>query len=152
MNICKGVILAAGLTLLLTGCVSTGDESIRERSEDWPPLTMTKAELVRELGPPSTRTVSVEEGKTRETLSWAYAEAQANPAAFIPLVGLAVVATGNGSEGEVRALAVTFNDEGRMIGRTWSRHPIGSRKNDTASDDPSPAGKPHYDPTAAGGQ
>lgn len=136
--------------LLLAGCVSTGDESIRERSEDWPPLTMTKAELIRELGPPSTRTVSVEDGKTREALSWAYAEAQANPAAFIPVVGLAVVASGNGTDGEVRVLAVTFNDQGRMIGRTWSRTPIGSRKNEGAP--AAPRERNGYDPTVAGSQ
>ena len=149
MHACHSIFFCL-VALFLGGCVSTGDESIRERSEEWPPLTMTKAELLRELGPASTRTVSVEEGKTRESLSWAYAEAQANPAAFIPVVGLAVVATGNGSDGEVRVLAVTFNDQGRMIGRTWSRHPIGSRKNDSA-----PAGpreRNGYDPTVAGSQ
>lgn len=138
-------LFIAFMLLLLTGCVSTGDESIRERSEDWPPLTMTRAELIRELGPPSTRTVSVEDGKTREALAWTYAEAQANPAAFIPVVGLAVVASGNGSDGEVRMLAVTFNQDGRMIGRTWSRHPIGSRKQEGTSS--SSRERTSYDPT-----
>ncbi len=146
------VLMFASVTSLLTGCVSTGDESIRERSMDWPPLTMTKAELLRELGPPSTRSISLEGGKTRETFAWSHGEAQVNPAAFVPLVGLAVAASGNGADGEIRTLVVTFDETGHMVGRTWSQHPIGSRRNDYAPSEVGSAGKARYDPTAAGAQ
>ena len=140
------------VSLFLYGCVSTGDESIRERSTDWPPLTMTKAELLRELGPPSTRSISREGGKTREVFAWSYAEAQANPAVFIPIVGLAVAASGNGADGEARSLVVTFDEGGHMISRTWSQHPIGSRKNEYASPPGGTVERTRYDPTAAGSQ
>ncbi len=40
--------------LLLASCATMGNESLSDRGADWPPLEMTKADLLKELGPPST--------------------------------------------------------------------------------------------------
>src|SRR5574340_1697016 len=92
------------IAILLSGCATFGDESISERPADWPPLTMTRAELMSALGPPRTRAVSTDKDGTKETYVWAYGEAQAHPGLFVPIVGLFVAASGNGVTGSTRAL------------------------------------------------
>lgn len=136
---------------LLSGCATYGDESIRDYGSDWPPLTMSKAELLNRLGEPRMRTVSNEDGKTRETLTWSYAEAQANPALMIPVVGIFVAASGNGVSGDTRALQAVFGTDGNMISRTWTQGRIGnaSSREPLAPDGSLP---PRYDPTVAGSQ
>ena len=137
--------------LIITGCASYGDESIRDYGSDWPPLTMSKADLLARLGEPRMRTVSNEDGKTKEILTWAYAEAQANPALMIPVVGIFVAASGNGMTGDTRSLQAIFDAAGRMMSRTWTQGRIGN----TAARDPlGPDGSlpARYDPTAAGAQ
>jgi hypothetical protein len=81
-------------------------------------------QMIEELGQPNQIVVSVVEGKTTEILTWTYAHAEANPALFIPIVGLFVAASGNGMDGETRSLAATF-DNGNMTSRTWSKLQIG---------------------------
>lgn len=143
-------LLALAL-LLLAGCASYGDESIMDRPADWPPLTMTKAQLIAQLGEPRVRTLSEEAGRTRETLTWSYAEAQASPALMIPVVGLFVAASGNGVSGDTRALHAVFGQDGKMLSRTWSQGRIGngSSPEPMNPDGPRP---PRYDPTLAGAQ
>lgn len=111
-------------TLLLVGCATHGSQSIANRADDWPPMDYTQAQMIAELGQPNTRAVTVLNGTTTETLSWTYAHAEANPALFIPIVGLFVAASGDGMGGESRSLSATFRD-GTMTGRSWSRHRIG---------------------------
>lgn len=110
--------------LILTGCASHGSASIANRADDWPPMTYTQVQMIAELGQPNTRAIAIADGKTTETLSWTYAHTEANPALFIPIVGLFVAASGDGMDGEARSLAATFQD-GKMTGRSWSRHRIG---------------------------
>lgn len=87
------------LASLLLACATVGNDSLTNRGDDWPPLTMTKAELLKELGPPSTSTLSVTDGKSTEVLAWVYSHAESNPALFIPIVGLFVAASGEGMSG-----------------------------------------------------
>lgn len=112
------------LGLIVAGCATHGSASIADRADDWPPMDYTQAQMITELGQPTTRAIAVADGKTTETLSWTYAHAEANPALFIPIVGLFVAASGDGMNGESRSLAATFQD-GKMTGRAWSRHLIG---------------------------
>ena len=119
-------LLAAPLIALwLSGCSTYGSESIRERPADWPPMTMTKAELLETLGKPLMQSVTITDGKTLESLTWSYADAQMNPALFIPVVGLFVAGSGNGVSGESRALSAVFAADGKMISRSWVQNTIG---------------------------
>lgn len=145
----SGLILLLGL--FVSGCATYGDESIIDRPADWPPLTMTKAQLIAQLGEPRMRTLSEEAGRIRETLTWSYAEAQASPALMIPVVGLFVAASGNGVSGDTRALHAVFGQDGKMISRTWAQGRIGnaSAPEPLNTDGTRP---PRYDPTIAGTQ
>ena len=106
--------------LTLAGCATVGNSSLATRADDWPPLTMTHAHLITELGPPSGRTLSVVNGTTTETLTWDYARLDTTPWAFVPVVGLFVLASGESTTVDVRALSVTFTD-GRMTSRIWAQ-------------------------------
>lgn len=117
---------------LLAGCASVGDESLQHRPDDWPPMTYTKADLVKELGRPQTSSVTTKDGETQEVLTWVYAYAETNPALFIPLVGLFVAASGDGVSGDSRSLVATFNAEGKLISRTWTTSRIGNDPRPTA--------------------
>ena len=111
--------------ILLSSCATHGNRAIADRADDWPPMDYTQAQMITELGQPNTRAVAIADGKTTETLSWTYAHAEANPALFIPIIGLFVAASGDGMDGETRSLAATFQD-GKMTGRSWSKHRIGN--------------------------
>lgn len=139
------------VVLLLAGCASQGSESLMNQGADWPPMTITKTEMMRQLGPPRSRTVTIHEGQTSEIFVWTYAEAQAHPALFIPIVGLAVAASGNGVNGEARSFTATFGPSGQLISHTWSQHAIGHQDGSegVAAERPARSG---YDPTAAGSQ
>jgi len=137
--------------LVLAGCASYGDESIADRPADWPPLTMTKAQLIAQLGEPRLRTLSEEAGRTRETLTWTYGEAQASPTLMIPVVGLFVAASGNGVSGETRSLHAVFGTDGKMVSRTWAHGRIGNGPS-PESLNPDGSRPPRYDPTVAGSQ
>lgn len=95
------------------------------KGDDWPPVGTTKAQILGELGPPNSSTFSMMAGQSTEVLTWVYAHAESNPALFIPIVGLLVAASGNGMSGDSRSLVVTFDTDGKLIGRSWSHMPIG---------------------------
>jgi len=119
--------IAIGLALIaLAGCATVGNQSLASRNADWPPLIMTQAELIKELGRPNSMTTTVRDGHTLNVLVWTYARAEMNPAIFIPIIGLFVAASGTGMDSESRVLSVTFNTEGTMTSRTWSQHQMGS--------------------------
>lgn len=145
------LFLCGAASLLLAGCATYGDESLVDRPSNWPPLTMTKAQLIAQLGEPRLRILSEEAGTVRETLTWSYAEAQASPALMIPVVGLFVAASGNGVSGDTRALHAVFGQDGTMISRTWAQGRIG---NSSSPEPLNPDGTrlPRYDPTVAGSQ
>lgn len=119
------------LASLLLACATVGNESLTNRGDDWPPLTLTKAELLKELGPPNTSTLSVTDGKSTEVLTWVYAHVESNPALFIPIVGLFVAASGEGMSGSSRSLAVIFDTNGKLVSRSVSQNRIGGEQRKT---------------------
>lgn len=116
MKICLLLLTA----VLLAGCATVGTASLAiPRGDDWPQLTMSQAELVRELGPPNMRRTSVEDGQILTVLGWTYGRAEFHPALFIPIVGLFVAASGDGLKTEHRSLTVAFDARGAMVSRVW---------------------------------
>lgn len=127
----RHTVTIALLALLLSACATVGNESLSTREADWPPLTMTQAELIKELGPPTVHTTTVQDGKTVTALTWTYARAESNPALFIPIVGLFVAASGKGVDAQSRGLTVMFDTDGGMKSRTWTRTQTGQRSTAT---------------------
>lgn len=119
------------LALLLSACATVGNESLATHETDWPPLTMTQAELIKELGPPTVHTTTVQDSRTVTVLTWTYARAESNPALFIPIVGLFVAASGKGVDTQSRGLTVMFDTDGAMKSRTWTRTQTGQRSTTT---------------------
>lgn len=117
------------MVVLMSGCATTGQESLRGRSQDWPPIGTLKADLIKDLGQPQSSTYTMTDGNTHETLMWVYAHAESNPALFVPIVGIFVAASGDGMTGNSQSLAVTLNTEGRVISRSWSQMKIGKSRN-----------------------
>lgn len=125
-------IVVVVMVILLSACATMGQESLNNKPDDWPPIEMTKAELLGELGPPNSSTYSIIDGKSIEILSWVYAHAESNPALFIPVVGLFVAASGEGMSTSSRSLAVTFQNE-KITSRSWSRIQTGDQRPRTQS-------------------
>ena len=111
--------------VILSSCATVGQESLMNKGDDWPPIDITKAELLKELGAPQSRILSVIDGKSTEILTWVYAHAESNPALFIPVVGLFVAASGNGMSTASRSLAVTFSND-VITSRAWSQSQTGN--------------------------
>lgn len=120
-------LLPSLLFLFCLGCATVGNSSLNERGDDWPPITMTKAELMKELGPAKTSTLTQINGQTTESLTWVYAHAETNPALWIPIVGLFVAASGNGMNVESHGLTAMFDGQGKMISRSRSSSRIGNQ-------------------------
>ncbi len=120
------ILFVVMIALMLAGCASSGTEAIQNRPADWPPMTMTKQELIAALGPPMTSTtVLSQDGTTTEQLGWAHATAETDPALYIPIVGLFVAASGNGIHGQSKAFTAVFDRSGKMISKSWSQQQIG---------------------------
>lgn len=96
------------------------------KGDDWPPLDITKSQLLTELGRPNSSTLSLVDGKSTETLTWVYAHAESNPALFVPVVGLFVAASGEGMAVNSRSLAVTFDADEKIISRVWQQSQTGN--------------------------
>lgn len=109
------------LLLMLSACTTMGAVQLKAKPHDWPPPTITQAELIQELGPPNSRAVTYKDGHTVTTLTWVYAEAEVNPALFIPIVGLFVSASGDGIHATSRSLAVTFDSAGKLTSSEWGQ-------------------------------
>ena len=113
---------------LVSSCATVGNPALSQHDDNWPPLTMTKEDLLKELGPPQARSSSVTGSQRRDIYTWSHGHAQTNPALFIPLVGLFVAASGNGIDGESSALSVTFDETGTIISRAWAKQQIGNQR------------------------
>lgn len=113
------------LLLLFTGCATHGNEALNTIEADWPSPTMTKAEIVARLGPPQMRSVSYTPTGSIETCSWSFAQANMNPALFVPVVGLFVAGSGHGVSGNSRAFSAAFAQDGTMISHSWADNKIG---------------------------
>jgi len=78
---------------------SGGNEQVKQGFAAGPATQYTtKAELLAVYEPPKGRSMMTINGLQRETLTWSYWEGHSNtnPASFIPVVGLFVIAAGGG--------------------------------------------------------
>jgi len=60
------------LSLLLAACSTLGNPALDKKPPDWPPVTMTKAQLIQELGPPKSTSTRTLAGKQTEAMVWMY--------------------------------------------------------------------------------
>jgi len=111
--------------ILLPGCATHGNEALNSIEGDWPSPNMTKAEIIARLGPPQMRSVSYTPTGSIETCAWSFAEANMNPALFVPVVGLFVAGSGHGVSGNSRAFSAAFSQDGKMVSHSWSEQKIG---------------------------
>jgi outer membrane protein assembly factor BamE (lipoprotein component of BamABCDE complex) len=98
------VVVAA--LLVLPGCYSIGSRSIADQSrlEQLVSGMSTKADVLTLLGQP---TMSFSDGAGMDLWAYQYTQARANPAQFIPFVGLFVP-----PEVESKTLTLHFNSDG----------------------------------------
>ena len=120
------VITGVFCVALLSACATVGQESLNTKGDDWPPLDITKTQLISELGRPNSSAVAVSEGKSTETLTWVYTHAESNPALFIPVVGLFVAASGEGVAVNSRSLTVSFDTDGKLTSKVWQQTQTGN--------------------------
>jgi hypothetical protein len=118
------MVLCSGLAL--AGCSTTGTASLKELPNDWPPLGETKEVVHSRLGEPSSQSVILQDGQQREVWGWNYGSAELNPLLWVPVVGFFVAANDEGYRAEGKGLAVTFNSEGKVVGRSTSNQKYGS--------------------------
>ncbi|MCS6305624.1 MAG: hypothetical protein H8K07_18460 [Nitrospira sp.] len=64
------IVIALLVGFLFAGCTTIGSTSLKDIPADWPPVGATKAEIQSRLGPPSTQSVTLQNGVERET--WGY--------------------------------------------------------------------------------
>jgi hypothetical protein len=117
---------AVCLSLLLTGCSTTGTASLKDLPADWPPLGATKDAVQSRLGPPASQSVILQDGQQREVWGWNYGSAEMNPLLWVPVVGIFVAANDEGYKVEGKELTVTFNGEGKVVGRSTSNQKYGA--------------------------
>ena len=110
--------LIVGLWLtVFAACAAKGTVALKDLPDNWPPLGTTKQEVQDRLGEPSTRSMSVEGDHPEERWSYEYAAGQDN--LFLHAVSeIAVSATDLERSGEAKHLIVTFDHDGKVIGRS----------------------------------
>lgn len=118
--------LAVCVCLTLAGCATTGTASLKDIPPDWPPLGATKAAVESRLGPPASQSVMLQDGHQREVWGWDYGSAELNPLLWVPIVGIFVAANNEGYKVEGKELTVTFDSEGKVVGRSTSNQKHGS--------------------------
>lgn len=141
------VILA---TLLFAACASYGDESIRDYGSDWPPLSMSKAELISRLGTPRAHSLecSRPRGRNHDVV---LRRSTSEPGPDGPR-GRHVCGSQRQRRQWRHAIAASgVGPDGKMVSRSWSQGRIGKG---SSSAPPNPNGSlpKRYDPTAAGAQ
>lgn len=118
--------LLFGLILLLSNsCTATGTVALKDLPEDWPPLGTTKAEVRARLGQPSSQSESIERDLPVEFWIYDYREDETHPVLSV-VGGIAAAATGQGKTGEAKTLAIKFDQEGKVTGRSESSQKIGT--------------------------
>lgn len=60
------------LSLLLVACTTLGNPALDKKPPDWPPHTMTKTQLIQELGPKKSTSTGTIAGKHTEAMVWMY--------------------------------------------------------------------------------
>jgi hypothetical protein len=90
------------------------------------------------LGRPLTKSQTLADGGQIETWIYNYGLAETNPLLFVPIIGLAVAASGNGITVEGRSLIVGFASNGTVRTLTRSKSQYGA----PSSAQPEPPNRP----------
>lgn len=98
-------VTTLALIAALTGCVSVGTKIDQSRVQQLQKGTTTYTEAVASLGPPTAVTVT-NEGK--KIAVYSYAQAQARPESFVPLVGPFI----GGADAKSSMVMLTFDANG----------------------------------------
>ena len=98
------------LGIFFCGCVSAGNQAITDRSnlQRIREGVSTKTDVRSALGAPA-KITPLPQGELWE---YGYGKSQANPAAFIPIIGLGVLASGYGTFNENYQVSVLFDNQG----------------------------------------
>jgi outer membrane protein assembly factor BamE (lipoprotein component of BamABCDE complex) len=120
------LISAVIFCLMLSGCATIGTRSLQDLPAEWPPLGTTKDEVRDRLGSPSSQSVILHDNQQREVWGWNYGTAELNPLLWVPVVGLFVAASDEAYRVEGKDLTVTFNSDGRVVGRSISNQKHGA--------------------------
>jgi outer membrane protein assembly factor BamE (lipoprotein component of BamABCDE complex) len=119
------LISAVLLSVMVSGCMTTGTEALRDLPAEWPPLGATKDEVRTRLGAPAIESVSLHDGGQREVWSYTYGDTEVNPMLLLPGVGQLAAAIGEGVTGHGKDLIVTFDVEGKVVARSLTHQTIG---------------------------
>lgn len=118
-------LLGGFLFLLMAGCATAGNPSLKDLSPDWPPLGTTKEEVQARLGQPSAHSMSIESGEQQESWIYNYEQGETNPLLFV-VGGIAVAVTEQERSGEAKTLVLKFDQDGKVVGRSESTQKIGT--------------------------
>lgn len=113
--------------ILSAGCATSGTAQLTNDNvvSQIKVGTSTKEDVRRLLGEPSSVGTSNVEGRVQEIWGYGYASVKSNPLAFVPIVGLFAVASGDAAKMDSRALSVSFSEDGivRSVFRYKSSSP-----------------------------
>lgn len=98
-------LAAAVLLIMLGGCAASGVKVTEDQARQFERGKSTYADVVGKLGPPNS-SVSLSSGM--RVISYAYVEAAARPATFIPIVGAFV----GGADARSNVVTFTFGPDG----------------------------------------
>ena len=115
----RGSVVAIVLGLLLGGCAATGVQVKEEQLAAFEKGKTTLQEVVAALGQPTGNTLMPDGSRM---ISYTYAQAQARPATFIPIVG----AFAGGVDARSNTAMLTFDQRGILKSTMSSSHQQGT--------------------------
>lgn len=116
----------AGLFLLTSACATVGNPNVinEELTTQIIIGESTKEDVRRLFGEPTTVATTMLNGVRYESWGYGYAKHETNPLLYVPLVGLIVLATGNGYHNEGGSLGASFDQNGIVRSFTKSQHAL----------------------------
>lgn len=112
-------IIAIGLVVVLSGCAASGVQVKEEQLAAFEKGKTTMQEVVAALGAPTGNTLMPDGSRM---ISYTYAQAQARPATFIPIVGAFV----GGVDARSNSVMLTFDQQGILKTTMSSSHQQGT--------------------------
>jgi outer membrane protein assembly factor BamE (lipoprotein component of BamABCDE complex) len=112
-------IVIIGLSLLLNGCAASGVQVKEEQLAAFEKGKTTLQDVVATLGTPTGKTLMPDGSRM---ISYTYAQAQARPATFIPIVGAFV----GGIDARSNSVVLTFDQRGILKSTMSSSHQQGT--------------------------
>ncbi|AGH44539.1 hypothetical protein [Paraglaciecola psychrophila] len=114
-------ILALLLTFILFGCTSYGSKIDRNYATSIEKGVTTEAEVVRQMGPPTSMGLG---GEGLKTLSYMHVASQFKASTFIPIVGLFA----GGADTQTTMLIITIDQETGIV-KNWTYNQSDSEVN-----------------------